>query len=83
MRIVEKTFKPPYTSMKVGLLAFLLALLVVFSSCGNSSGYGGSSAQRLPVLEKPTAICRDGTYSYSQTRQGTCSHHGGVAEWLD
>lgn len=29
-----------------------------------------------------TAECRDGTYSYSQHRQGTCSHHGGVAEWL-
>lgn len=30
---------------------------------------------------QPTAICRDGTYSYSANRQGTCSHHGGVAEW--
>jgi hypothetical protein len=29
-----------------------------------------------------TAICRDGTYSYSAHRRGTCSHHGGVAQWL-
>ena len=29
-----------------------------------------------------TARCRDGSYSFSQHRQGTCSHHGGVAEWL-
>lgn len=29
-----------------------------------------------------TAKCRDGTYSFSQSRRGTCSHHGGVAEWL-
>lgn len=29
-----------------------------------------------------TAICRDGTYSYSQSRRGTCSHHGGVQSWL-
>ena len=29
-----------------------------------------------------SARCRDGTYSFSQSRQGTCSHHGGVAEWL-
>ncbi|MBU1630174.1 DUF3761 domain-containing protein [Patescibacteria group bacterium] len=28
-----------------------------------------------------SAQCRDGTYSFSQHRQGTCSHHGGVAEW--
>ena len=26
-----------------------------------------------------TAQCKDGTYSSSQTRSGTCSHHGGVA----
>lgn len=29
-----------------------------------------------------TALCRDGTYSFSQSRTGTCSHHGGVAKWL-
>jgi hypothetical protein len=29
-----------------------------------------------------TARCQDGTYSFSQSRSGTCSHHGGVAEWL-
>ncbi|NLE79257.1 MAG: DUF3761 domain-containing protein [Rhodococcus sp.] len=29
-----------------------------------------------------TAHCNDGTYSYSQNRRGTCSGHGGVAEWL-
>jgi hypothetical protein len=30
-----------------------------------------------------TALCRDGTYSFSQTHSGTCSHHGGVSQWLD
>jgi hypothetical protein len=29
-----------------------------------------------------TAKCQDGTYSFSQHRSGTCSHHGGVAQWL-
>ncbi len=29
-----------------------------------------------------SAQCTDGTYSYSAHRQGTCSHHGGVARWL-
>lgn len=28
-----------------------------------------------------TALCRDGTFSYSQNRRGTCSWHGGVAQW--
>jgi hypothetical protein len=30
----------------------------------------------------PSARCGDGSYSFSQHRQGTCSHHGGVAEWF-
>lgn len=29
-----------------------------------------------------TAKCGDGTFSFSQSRRGTCSHHGGVAAWL-
>jgi uncharacterized protein YraI len=29
-----------------------------------------------------TARCHDGSYSFSQSRSGTCSHHGGVARWL-
>lgn len=33
------------------------------------------------VYDEPTAICADGTYSYS-TGRGTCSRHGGVDEWL-
>lgn len=28
-----------------------------------------------------TAMCKDGTLSYSAHRQGTCSHHGGVSVW--
>jgi hypothetical protein len=28
-----------------------------------------------------SAKCRDGTYSFSLHRSGTCSHHGGVAVW--
>jgi hypothetical protein len=29
-----------------------------------------------------TAKCGDGTYSFSQSRRGTCSSHGGVSQWL-
>lgn len=28
-----------------------------------------------------TALCKDGSYSYSATHTGACSHHGGVAKW--
>lgn len=42
-----------------------------------------NTIQQTPTtnMESPTAKCRDGTYSYSQNRSGTCSHHGGVAIW--
>lgn len=30
-----------------------------------------------------TAQCADGTYSFSQHHSGTCSYHGGVAQWLN
>src|SRR5882724_5153112 len=46
----------------------------------------GSRAQTAEHQTAPagaTARCRDGTYSYSQNHRGTCSHHGGVAQWLD
>jgi hypothetical protein len=36
----------------------------------------------VPQQPPPTAVCRDGSYSYSAHRSGTCSSHGGVARWL-
>jgi Protein of unknown function (DUF3761)/Bacterial SH3 domain len=57
------------------------------------STYGRSyinvDGQRIPspvFSNRPpagaAARCGDGSYSFSQHRRGTCSHHGGVAEWL-
>lgn len=43
------------------------------SSGGSTGGFDPS---------KPTAICKDGTTSYSKHRSGTCSGHGGVRTWL-
>jgi hypothetical protein len=37
---------------------------------------------RSRIPSGASARCRDGTYSYSRNRRGTCSHHGGVAQWL-
>ncbi|HGL4257134.1 DUF3761 domain-containing protein [Burkholderia dolosa] len=39
-----------------------------------------SKSGRVP--EGASARCRDGAYSFSRHRRGTCSGHGGVAEWL-
>jgi hypothetical protein len=49
----------------------------------NSAGNTVCSPEESPT-DPPgaTAQCVDGTYSFSQSRSGTCSHHGGVARWL-
>lgn len=41
-----------------------------------------SPAYSNTVPAGASAQCRDGTYSFSQSRRGTCSHHGGVAAWI-
>jgi len=55
-----------------------------YTSCSN--GYINTNGNCIPSPSNnpagATAQCADGTYSYSQSRQGTCSHHGGVAQWL-
>jgi hypothetical protein len=49
----------------------------------NSSGNRVHAPANAPsVPAGATALCGDGTYSFSQHRSGTCSHHGGVAKWL-
>lgn len=76
-------------------LAFLLSVPPVFPSATSSPDHipiGIDSTKKktkkpkaTPKREHPagaSAICRDGTYSYSRSRRGTCSHHGGVAQWL-
>lgn len=49
----------------------------------NADGYRVQSPSYYSsVPAGATALCRDGTYSFSRNRRGTCSHHGGVARWL-
>jgi hypothetical protein len=53
------------------------------SSYTNSRGHcvhRPEHANRAPA--GASARCRDGTYSFSESRRGTCSWHGGVAQWL-
>lgn len=76
----------------VGLALVALALFAVpTQSFADSSSdyYTNSSRHRVHRPERSqtpppgaTAHCRDGTWSFSQHHQGTCSHHGGVESWL-
>ena len=48
----------------------------------NSAGNTVHSPAYAPSIPSgASAKCGDGTYSFSQSRRGTCSHHGGVAIW--
>ena len=41
------------------------------------------SSRATPIAPaNATALCKDGAYSYSQSRSGACSSHGGVSIWL-
>ncbi len=47
--------------------------------------YGNEVPSPYQAPSRPagaTAQCRDGSYSFSQSRSGTCSHHGGVMTWF-
>lgn len=54
-------------------------------------GYTSPAGEHVPSPRRSTngqvpagasARCRDGTFSFSRSRRGTCSHHGGVEMWL-
>jgi len=59
------------------------------ANCTDNGTYVNSKGQTVKRPENcsgapqgATAQCRDGTYSFSRSRRGTCSHHAGVAKWL-
>ncbi|MBP2405955.1 DUF3761 domain-containing protein [Streptomyces syringium] len=56
----------------------------VGGGAGGTSGGGASTAgvSTGGSHSGASALCNDGSYSYSAHRRGTCSHHGGVAQWL-
>jgi peptidoglycan hydrolase-like protein with peptidoglycan-binding domain len=60
------------------------------TTLSNTNGYTNVSGAQVHspaysshgVPAGATAQCKDGTYSFSLHHSGTCSHHGGVATWL-
>ena len=56
-------------------LLFIFLILIV-ASCGKGGDSHSSSSS-------PSALCNDGTYSYSKNCSGTCSHHKGVNTWYN
>jgi hypothetical protein len=57
--------------------------------CVDNGTYVNSQGQTVKrpetcssVPDGATAQCRDRSYSFSKSRRGTCSHHGGVSKWF-
>jgi hypothetical protein len=72
--------------MKRLLLAALLLAAIIVPSAGwalraHYLSPAGTLPPSLTGAGSPTAICSDGSRSYSPRRQGTCLDHGGVALW--
>ncbi|HSU15832.1 DUF3761 domain-containing protein [Longimicrobium sp.] len=64
------------------LSASTLVAVALLSALAFSSSHGTTSPPTNTVWpEGKTALCKDGRFSESHTRSGTCSSHGGVVEW--
>jgi|GEM_PF-5476084 len=64
-------------------LVFTAAITAVIG-CGAAqigSIHAASAAATDPCAGGATAICKDGSKSYSKGHRGACSRHGGVAKW--
>lgn len=61
------------------------AALPVKNNGTYTNAYGNTVLRPYKAPAVPagaSAKCKDGTFSFSQTRKGACSHHGGVSEWF-
>jgi hypothetical protein len=72
---------------KLALLAAAIFLLPSMAFAAtyykNVNGVSVHSPVHVPVVPVgATAQCKDGSYSFSLHRSGTCSGHRGVAKWL-
>lgn len=83
---VENAFVPTQVTPQTPTIVPVAAPATNLSNDNYYTNVDGNSvhspAYSNTVPAGASAQCRDGTYSFSQHRSGTCSHHGGVAEWL-
>lgn len=81
---MKKLFKYIFTSFLV-ITIFFVSLSPSFASTKKTyyyNVYGQKvSTPTTDLRLGATAKCKDGTYSYSKTRRGTCSGHRGVSLW--
>ena len=73
---------PPERAYLRDAAGVLVSSWSVFYGTTSSTPKAPSDPYAAARAAGATAICNDGTWSYSQHRSGTCSWHGGVAVWL-
>jgi len=61
----------------IACVALCLSLIALMNSGDASSNVD------IRIINGKGAICQSGAYSVSQSRRGTCAHHGGVKEWIN
>lgn len=75
--------------MKKTLFGIFLAAVLIANPVSAATGYyTNSKGQQVKSPVKTmiapkgaSAKCKDGTYSFSKSRRGTCSGHKGVSVW--
>jgi hypothetical protein len=91
IRCEEEACKVAFRSLSGYLGQEFLQKAQVREPVEGGRGYINSRGQWIPSPtwtpdgqppEGATARCSDGSFSFSQSRSGTCSWHGGVAQWL-
>ena len=73
----------------IGIALFLFVFIGSFSSVSAKTLYYTNiygSKVHVPVQTQvipigASAKCKDNSFSFSASRRGTCSHHGGVKTW--
>lgn len=61
-------------------VGFVLAAASYYTNVNGVKVQAPVRTLRAPI--GASARCKDGTYSFSKNRRGTCSGHRGVAQWL-
>lgn len=77
------------SNLKLLAVSLLIGFTLVATVNATTGYYTNSEGQKISSPVKSimapkgaTAKCKDGTYSFSKHRSGTCSGHKGVAKWL-
>jgi hypothetical protein len=73
-------------TISFGIITFLVSSSIALATTGYYTNSNGVKVQSpvssFTVPSGASALCKDGTYSFSKHHRGTCSGHKGVKRWL-